>query len=295
MSENLKFTVITPVGDDDGMYVEEAVKSVERQTIDGFEMILVGNLEGVEGIIDEKEFVKFEQTDANVSEARNIAIDMAEGEYIAFLDVDDTFHDEKLRQHYSTHQDDYDFVYSDTVDKDSGEYRDSMHLETSAPHIEFFKYDGCRGNIPTSSITVLRSLLREERFPPNITGGEDYHFWVRLLKEGVPYHIRQGLTRIRRRDDSLSSDPQMMYENRVKAVEDLARSYTELVANDRKKIENHNFGRHLLFGGSRSEARKYFLKAASMGYLRSLLFFLGSFLPVNHKEHIATLRRSGLL
>lgn len=91
----MKISVIMPVYNK-ARYIEKTVNSILSQTYKDFELIIVddGSTDGSELICD-----KFEQSDsrvkvfhienAGVSNARNIGIENARGEYIQFIDGDD--------------------------------------------------------------------------------------------------------------------------------------------------------------------------------------------------------------
>lgn len=77
-------------------YVERAIESVRRQSYDNLEIILVddGSTDGSEVICDnyalwDKRIRVIHKSNGGPSEARNVAIDKAKGEYIAFVDGDD--------------------------------------------------------------------------------------------------------------------------------------------------------------------------------------------------------------
>ena len=95
-----KVSVIIPVYNASA-YIERCLESVERQTLQDIEVILVDDHGQDDSISVAKDIVKhskrkdiqyvFAQTPTNSgpAEARNIGIQTAEGEYIAFLDADD--------------------------------------------------------------------------------------------------------------------------------------------------------------------------------------------------------------
>lgn len=90
-----KISVIMPVYNDKG-FLRAMLQSLKKQTFQDFEVIIVndGSTDGSEAIIDEfanedSRFIKVNQKNQGVSAARNKALDMAKGEYLAFADADD--------------------------------------------------------------------------------------------------------------------------------------------------------------------------------------------------------------
>ncbi|MBT4289845.1 MAG: glycosyltransferase family 2 protein, partial [Deltaproteobacteria bacterium] len=77
--------------------VINAIDSVLTQTFDDFELIIIddGSTDGTDVEIDTKysKVLKYVKTDnLGVSHARNIGVEVSQGEYIAFLDSDDIWH-----------------------------------------------------------------------------------------------------------------------------------------------------------------------------------------------------------
>lgn len=90
--------------------IEEAIKSVLKQTYKNIELIVVDdNKEGTkqreetETIIKKYPSIKYIKNEKNLGGAlsRNVGINAAKGEFIAFLDDDDTFIEEKIEKQYN--------------------------------------------------------------------------------------------------------------------------------------------------------------------------------------------------
>ena len=188
------------------------------------------------------------------------------------------------------------FVYSDAVDVegDSESYREAYVFEDrDEPHVDFFRFDGVHGNIATSSIVVDRELLDVHRFDPELDGGEDYHLWTRLLRDATPTHVSEPLVYIRQREDSLSSDPEMMYENRMRAIDKLAASFEDLsaYADERRRLERYGYGRNLLKENRTSEARRVLAESFRDGSYRAAVMYLLTFLPYDGNRAVEYLDR----
>lgn len=93
-----KISVIVPVYQAEA-YIERAVESVKGQTFSDWELLLVddGCTDGSPALCDRlaaeepRIRVFHRKKNAGVSEARNLGLNEAKGEYIAFLDADDQF------------------------------------------------------------------------------------------------------------------------------------------------------------------------------------------------------------
>ena len=102
----IKVSVIMPVYNSE-RYIEMAVNSVLEQDLNEIELILVndGSKDNSGGICDalskrDKRVKVIHQENQGISAARNRGIKEAEGEYIAFIDNDDTYQEGMLKKIY---------------------------------------------------------------------------------------------------------------------------------------------------------------------------------------------------
>ena len=98
--ENPLVSVIIPVYNYD-RYLGEAVESVLNQTYKHLEVMVVddGSTDGSREVAEsfaERGVRYCHQVHAGIGPARNRGVDMAQGEFLAFLDADDRWPDEKL-------------------------------------------------------------------------------------------------------------------------------------------------------------------------------------------------------
>jgi glycosyltransferase involved in cell wall biosynthesis len=95
---NPKISVIIPVYNGE-IFLEDAIKSVLNQSYDNLECIVVddGSIDGSAAIAKKHEqIIYLHQEHKNVAAARNLGIQKASGEYLAFLDADDIWDTHKL-------------------------------------------------------------------------------------------------------------------------------------------------------------------------------------------------------
>lgn len=93
-------------------FLRHCLDSVREQTYTNFEAILVddGSTDGSADICDEycnqdERFKVFHRENHGVGQSRNFALDQARGEYIAFLDSDDSYHPQFLEILHETVRD----------------------------------------------------------------------------------------------------------------------------------------------------------------------------------------------
>lgn len=103
----IKVSIIVPVHNT-APYVDACVESILRQTLEELEIILVengstdGSAEQCRRIVATDSRIKFIQIDkADLSTARNTGVKEARGEYIGFVDSDDTILPEMLSEMYA--------------------------------------------------------------------------------------------------------------------------------------------------------------------------------------------------
>lgn len=173
-----------------GLYIRDCLKSIGEQTLSPsfFETIIVLNgcnepwLTQIEEMISEYLCgfeVKLIQTDASgVSNARNIAIDEAKGEYIAFIDDDDyispKYLEELLKNSSAGCVALTDCVYfhdsENRYDDDNPHHRSFLRNRDKHKHTLF----GCRVFFNGPYMKLLhRSIIGERRFNEKFRNGED--------------------------------------------------------------------------------------------------------------------------
>ncbi len=275
-------SVVTPVYDDHNL-LDRAAESIRTQIHDDIEWVIVDS-SGKDHVKSRADTYIY-QTPRGVSEARNAGMRAATGEYIAFLDADDWFTEEKLSCCVEA---DADFVYTDIIEhiNDTTSFRSAMSLQSKNPHVDFFVNDGITGNIATSSVVIKNNIVNNKEFPSDISGGEDYHLWTRVLRDAdTVTHIHKPLTHIRMRDDSLSSDIEMMYHNRMYAIDSLEKRLPEIKAysDDRRVVERRSFSRQKMELSERPN-RRILLKNIRKGDFKSLVLLIIAFLPTHRKE-----------
>lgn len=108
MEDEIKISIIMPVYNVQN-FLEDALKSIQNQTFDDYEVIMVddgssdGSFEIMKRFSDsDPRFKSFSKENQGVSLTRNFALDHAKGEYIAFLDGDDLMPKKALEIMYRT-------------------------------------------------------------------------------------------------------------------------------------------------------------------------------------------------
>lgn len=188
-----RVSVVTPAYNAQAL-IGRTIQSVIAQTFSDWEMIVVDDCstDNTSGVVErwaEKDkriqLKKLEQNFGGPAGPRNVGVQMARGEYVAFLDSDDIWHPQKLEiQLGILDSGTADFVCSRM--KDFSSEKDIAFSEVGDCTFESvsFKKQSVRARIPTSSVIARKELLTANPFREDISykAVEDYHCWLRLLQ-----------------------------------------------------------------------------------------------------------------
>ena len=171
-------------------FIAQTIESVLTQTYPYWEMLIVDDCstdrsaEIIQTYVKRDLRIKYFRTDhpsGSPSLPRNIAMEQAQGEYIAFLDSDDAWLPSKLEEQVIfIRSGPYDFIYSD-YEKMAWDGKRNQRL-IRARRISSF-WDTLESNeIPCLTVLLRKDLIREVRFKS--IPKEDYAFWLEILRKG---------------------------------------------------------------------------------------------------------------
>ena len=202
-------------------FIAETLESVIAQNFCDWELIVVndGSTDNTAAIVqqyvdadDRVSAIHLGASSGGPARARNVGIEVARGEYVAFLDADDTWHQEKLEKQLRFIEDEeLDIVGCNAYFVDSlGVVGDESKRKISASLITLILGSALSLQIInplfTSSSLVKRDPLVRFREDPVFHAIEDWFLWIDLSLQGWKYGVlEEPLFCYRLHDASLSS------------------------------------------------------------------------------------------
>ena len=203
-------SVIVPVYNVDA-YIEKAVDSIIKQTLQGIEIILVDDGSNDESLNICRSFAKKDKRISfirnlhqGVSVTRNKGLEIASGKYISFIDADDWIDENMLEYLYSLAEK---FRAEIAVCSIKKEYPNGKSREEVSPKtfrldwitaINEVNYNGKMSAYLWNKL-FLKELIDGIWFEEGVTIGEDYSFLMKVLQKrpsiicgnASTYHYRQ--------------------------------------------------------------------------------------------------------
>lgn len=209
-------------------FLTRACQSVVQQSYPRLEVFVVDDgsstslypcFQGVAKLAPSSQVWHFERiARSGVSTARNHAVSMANGEWIAFLDSDDEWDRRKVERQIAYHQCNTSFRISQCQERwvRNGSFVNPRKIHAQ-PHGDAFESSLRLCCISPSSVILERQLFEEiGGFDPHMPVCEDYDFWLRITcKEKVALQEDLLVTKYGGHADQLSRSFEAMDRFRV--------------------------------------------------------------------------------
>lgn len=205
-------SIITPTYNC-GNFIGETIESVLQQSYPHFEMIIVDDCskdntkEIVEKYASQDNRIKYHllENNSGAAVARTKAMELASGKYMAFLDSDDLWTEDKLeRQLAFMQRNGYAFTCTayEQVDEDGSLLGKIVKTKRKTD------YNGVLLTCPVGNSTVMYNVEKLGKFAvPNVRKRNDDALWLQMLKkEKYIYGMPDVLMQYRIRANSISSN-----------------------------------------------------------------------------------------
>jgi GT2 family glycosyltransferase len=234
-------SIVTPVFRTPAAYLRAMIASVLAQSYGRFELILV-NVSGVYPAVDAV-LAEFDDPrirvivaeNLSISENTNVGIEAAEGDYLAFVDHDDTIEPDALYRYMSVVQED---PQTDLM------YCDEDHLKTDHYEWPTFKPDFnpdllYTHNYITHMLMVSRHALSQiELSGPEVAGAQDYDLTLKCSQvarsiHNVPYMLYHWREHANSTSVSIGSKPYAVEAGSIALHKHFERMGLDVAVHDR--------------------------------------------------------------
>ncbi len=240
--ESRSVDVVVPVFNGSAT-IEAALRSVLAQDGDLLNKIIVvddgstdGSAEVVAAIGSEK-IRMFRTSNNGVASARNLGIKQSTAEWVAFLDADDLWENNKLQAQILA-----------AAETGSGFICGTVNGQPISPSRSITAYSLWRGNfVATSSVLVKREILLQSApvFRPGMAFAEDYLAWLKCLTLTPGYYVSANLATY-----ILSTRPRYDWKQILKNLMLLNMAFTIFVWRTRSALSKKTLLPALLLVGS---------------------------------------------
>ena len=194
-------------------FIESSIQSILCQSYQNFQIIVVDDELSEESSkilkkiasLDKRIIVRINKINQGAGVSRNLAIENASGEYIAFCDCDDLWKDTKLdKQIKFMKKKNIDFSF--TAYEVINENKDKIGFRTAKDILSFNDLvKSC--DIGLSTVVFKKKLFNNPYYRfANLKTKEDYVLWLKLAKDGILLNgLNQNLACWRKNKQSLSS------------------------------------------------------------------------------------------
>lgn len=209
--EKEKVSIIVPMYNAE-KFIGKTIESVLAQTYQNWEMLIMNDVStdnslAIVSVYAKKdERIKIVNTEKNVGvvKGRNFLIDLASGKYIAFLDADDYWHNEKLEKQIK-------FMKEKNASISCTEYTRVKENEEKINDViikEEISYNDMLKNNYLGCLTVIYDAEKiGKRYFKELEKNEDYVLWLEIVKDvNTIYGLKENLAYYRVLDNSRSSN-----------------------------------------------------------------------------------------
>lgn len=295
LNTELTTTLVMPAYNSVG-YIQTALDSALEQTHPPNELIVVddGSQDGTAEFLQRRYGERVQvirQSNAGPAAARNNGVRHAQGNWIAFLDADDSWLPEKLERQAALIADGVGIVHCFNEG-------DQPHHRPDEPEITF-EVMWRKNYIGTSTAMVRKQAFEQvQGFQEDrrFIGAEDYNLWLRIIGSGYRVAtLREPLARYTPTAHSLMSQVLRVVQGESLNIQHIAEHFQlsrEMVVQKQVAIWQE-YGETLLWLRDKREARKLYaqvLKAQPSS--RAMLNYLATFVPtslLNMKRRLSAL------
>lgn len=270
--ENPKISIITPTFNRSD-FIAQAIQSVLDQDYGNFEHLIVDDgstdntKEVIEPFLADQRLRYFYQENQGQSAARNLALAHASGDFICFLDSDNSWLPEKLGnqlEEFRRHPE-VDVIYGDciTIDENGNEIsRDNMRR-----HSGFIVLNLLKDNCVSMNTAMTRRRCFDEMggMSEKRRVADDYDLWLRFSAKYRFLYLPEYFAYYRVMKDQISTDKTARFNSNEAIISDFRETFPSVLPQSRFDEAFASFytrkARYLAANGNRLEGVRNILRA----------------------------------
>jgi len=172
-------------------YIEQCLESLEKQTLRNIEVIIIDDGSpdnslaiAEEFVIKNKNFSLYKKENGGLGSARNYGMQYAKGQYILFLDSDDTLPPRACELLYNkAHKTDSDVVFGRTAWKKDGVLRNVEYLE------KWYEYDDNKNYRDELYYAIGMPIATAKLIRSEVIKNNNIEF-MHIIGEDMPYSLQ---------------------------------------------------------------------------------------------------------
>ena len=191
-------------------FIDETIESVLKQTYENWELIIVDDCstdntdEVVNKYLSDSRIKYFKnEKNSGAAVSRNRALREAKGRWIAFLDSDDLWNEDKLQKQIAFMKENgYSFSYTNYIEIDEESKPNGRFVsgpkKVSKLSMRSYCWPGCLTVIYDATVVGLVQIA-------DIKKNNDYAMWLKACKRAKCYLLSENLASYRKRSGSISN------------------------------------------------------------------------------------------
>ena len=194
------------------LFIKKTIDSILKQSFNKFEILIIyddenkDDLSYIKKIVNSDRRIKLiiNKKNLGAGRSRNVGIKFSKGEFLCFIDADDIWKKNKLKEqinlmkknNYFISHTSYEIVNED--DQKIG-YRKARTFKSYRELLT-----SC--DVGLSTVIIKKSIFHNNLKFPDLKTKEDFVLWLKILKKGFTIHaLKKNLTSWKKTKNSLSS------------------------------------------------------------------------------------------
>ena len=241
------FSIIIPVYNR-SLFIKDAINSIQNQTFEDWECIVIDDGSTDESSLVVKKIIEADnriqyiyQENSERSVARNNGIRNSKGQYICFLDSDDSYLENHLQVLYNEikiNKYPIAFFFTNYLLSQQGEIQTQDLPKLEGDLIPYLFYNP----IIPARVCIHSRILQEDLFDEEVVIVEDLLLWVRIALKNPVFQIEQSTVVYNIHDDNSVNIQNNAATKRLNGLKVFKKKYPKIMTEIPSKIWDDVFG-----------------------------------------------------